>query len=717
WQHHLPRSFICDNMKDSLEQPIASLPRTAVRTIQRLQKLDIHTLFDLINHFPSRYEDYSRIIKIHNTPRYTSRSDQYDTGAPKKVTIQGVIDSFTNIPTRRGLHIQKTVVRDDTGSVEVTWFNQPYLQQVLRTGTRVSLSGTISIFGGSYSLKPESFEILHSSTRPIHTARIVPIYPETRGISSRTIREKVYYVLQAYHDKIQELLPKKLVKQHDLTAEDKAYQHVHFPDTKSNIALARTRLAFDEFFVMQMSARLVRQEWERQKVGHKLNTSKYMHLINSFIKTFPFKLTSAQKRSVKEILADLEESHPMNRLLQGDVGSGKTVVAAIAALAVHLNGYQTLVMAPTEILAQQHFETLTRSFANCKQDINISLITSSSKPKKQEIKQGNQVGWQANIIIGTHALISKKASFDNVGLVIVDEQHKFGVTQRADFRKKGTNPHLLSMTATPIPRTVFLTLYGELDVSVIDEMPKKRKKVKTYVVPPRKREDAYAWIKSLIKKEGLQVFIVCPLIEESDKETMQQVRAAKAEYERLKNEVFPNFKVGLLHGKMKAKEKQNAMQKFSNGKLDILVSTPVVEVGVDIPNANIIMIEAAERFGLAQLHQLRGRVGRSEAQAHCLVFTDIQDPAVLKRLETFARVSSGFELAEYDLKRRGAGEMYGTRQHGESALKIASFSQTSLINASQSAVREFMKKKYKIGNYPALGARLASYRIHQISRD
>jgi ATP-dependent DNA helicase RecG len=470
-----------------------------------------------------------------------------------------------------------------------------------------------------------------------------------------------------------EFFPKEILQYNRLLDENIAYKNIHFPENKYLAKQARERLAFDELFIIQLSANIIKKQWEKETVGNQFFLSAPIkEKINQFIANLPFELTNAQKRVWLEIQNDLTKTKPMNRLLQGDVGSGKTIVCALASYLAYLNGFQSLIMAPTEILANQHYFTLTNLFSGL--PLKIGLQTGSKKITKKT----KEIIENYDIIVGTHALINEKINFKKVGLVIIDEQHRFGVKQRALLKEKGINPHLLTMTATPIPRTIALTLYGELDLSIIDEMPKGRLPVKTYLVPNEKRDKGYQWIKDKIKETGGQVFIICPLIEESEVETMKSVKAATIEYEKIKK-IFSPYKVGLLHGKMSAKEKDIILNDFKNRKFDILVSTPVVEVGIDIPNAVIMIIEGADRFGLAQLHQLRGRVGRGEKQAYCFLFTEKNDENTLKRLNFFAQNNNGLKLAEFDLQHRGPGEIYGTKQHGIINLKVASLKEQLII--------------------------------------
>lgn len=687
---------------------IETLPRTRSATISRFVSLGIHTYWDLLNHIPSRYEDYTQIYPIVKAPVGTA------------CTIQGRITSFDQTFTRNKMTIQRVTIVDETGEITASWFNQRYLSQVLREGLDISLAGTVKQFGKKRSFEPSSYELFSQGIGTcVHTARLVPVYPETRGLSSRTIRDKVHMLLQEYvksgdYDDDFDWLPAEIEKKYHLYDEKKAYEYIHAPSSLAVVEKARSRLAFDELFVIQLSAGLTKKEWHTEQVSHQFRpVSLTSAQMQPFMQALPFSLTSAQQRCAEEILTDLSRPFPMNRFLQGDVGSGKTVVAAIAAYVAHLNGYQTLLMAPTEILAQQHYESLQRVLGPL--SLSLGLQTRSTKM----IQKGEQrVLAPFDIVIGTHALLNKDLSFDKVGLVIIDEQHRFGVHQRAVLKTKGVGtPHLLTMTATPIPRTVALVLYGELDVSVIDTMPKGRLPIKTSVVPHVKRAAGYEWIRTQVSTYGVQVYIVCPLIEESEEETMQSVRAANKEYENLRDTVFPDLRVALLHGKMKASDKERVMHEFKERKHDILVSTSVVEVGIDVPNATVMIIEGAERFGLAQLHQLRGRVGRGEKQSYCFLFTSTQDEQGASRLRYFAKTTSGIKLAHFDMKIRGPGEVYGSRQHGYTDLKVASLSNYPLIHRTQEAAEYVLHNSCNLEDLPALKQRIDSYRTVQITRD
>jgi ATP-dependent DNA helicase RecG len=579
----------------------------------------------------------------------------------------------------------------------------------MKIGEFISISGLVKRFGSKLVIEPKEYEV---GNKQIHTGRIVPIYPEKKGLSTKTIREKIHATLKSTESvdyRVAETLPKEIISFNKLMERQSAYEQIHFPDNLESAYQAKERLAFDELFSIQLSSYLVKQEWKKEKVGNMFDVGNaYMRSVRDFIAALPFKLTGDQNKVINEITSDLKKSSPMNRFLQGDVGSGKTVVAAVASYLSYLNGYQSVVMAPTEILAQQHFNTFINLFKKFKSNKpKIHLFTSSIKT--------TQLPKKSDILIGTHALLGKKYRLDKVGLVVIDEQHRFGVNQRALLKEKTLNAHLLTMTATPIPRTVALTLYGELDLSYIEEMPKGRQVIKTFLVPKEKRDNGYQWMKTQIINSKSQIFIVCPLIEESESETLKSVKAVKIEFENLKK-IFSDFELGLLHGKMKSTEKEKVMTDFKIGKIDILVSTPVVEVGIDIPGATIMLIEGAERFGLAQLHQLRGRVGRSDKQSYCFLYTDNQSEKANKRLDFFCKNHLGIKLAKFDLENRGAGNIFGTEQHGFVNLKIASLNDFELINKTKKAV-EYFVGKYDIKDWKELEKAVKKYKQGEISRD
>lgn len=655
-----------------LSTPLTDAGRVFKMYAKRLEKLGITKMGDFLLHLPHRYDDFSQISPIRSLR------------VGQAVTVQGELIELKNELTKRYKKLQKAKIQDKTGTLDVLWFNQPFITQTLHVGDQVSLSGRVEFGGKGLALMSPVYEPLDENGKGIHTGRLVPIYPETAGVSSKWLRRHVYNLLTNHQENLLDHLPEKMRTQLGFVDYPTALSQIHFPDTLEEAQKAKDRLAFDEVFLIQLSAIKRRTEWKQKSQGSPFEIEKFRQQLNDFLKNLPFDLTGAQKRALDEIFADIAKHEPMNRLLEGDVGSGKTIVAGIAMYLSHLNGFQSVLMAPTEILAQQHYGSIAKLLEPL--NINVALATGSKKEKIDNF----------DILIGTHAVLSEKINYEKLGLVVIDEQQRFGVEQRAIIRNKGANPHLLTMTATPIPRTVALTLYGDLDLSVLDEMPKGRLTIKTWLVPPQKRDSAYEWIEKKVK-EGDQVFIVCPFIEES--ENMTTVKAAAKEFERLQKDVFPHLRLGLLHGKQKAKEKDLVLQDFKDKKLDILVATPVVEVGIDIPNATIIVIEAADRFGLAQLHQLRGRVGRGDKQSYCLLFSESKSPETLTRLKAMETMHSGAGLAELDLKMRGAGELYGTLQHGRRWLKIASFGDIGLI---EKAKQEAMKIFPELESYPEL---------------
>lgn len=670
----------------SLNSNIRSLGGIYKRYATFLENLEIFTLEDFLYHIPFRYDDYTIISKI----------NQVQNG--EIVTVRGNVVEIKNQYTRSRFTLQKAKIKDDTGEIDAVWFNQPYLTKNIKVGDFISLSGKVEFKINKFQLNSPEYEI--SSSEFIHTGRLVPVYPETRGVSSKWIRRQTFKILHDNKNEIIDFLPNEIKEKNNLEDLYNSLLKIHFPQNINEVNASKKRLSFDELFITQLSSNIRKIEWNKKLESEAFELKKFNKKINDFIKNLPFKLTKAQERTVEEIFNDVERTKPMNRLLEGDVGSGKTVVATISMYLAYLNNFQSVLMAPTEILANQHYETISKLLSPL--NIKIGFATGSKKVSLDDF----------DILIGTHAVIQKNINFKSLGLIVIDEQQRFGVEQRGILRKKGNNPHVLTMTATPIPRTIALTIYGDLDLSILDEMPKGRREIKTWLVPNEKRNGAYDWIKNEINKTGSQVFVICPFIEES--ETMQTVKAATKEFEYLKNDVFKDYKVALLHGKQKAKEKEVILNDFRDKKYDILVATPVVEVGIDIPNADIILIEASERFGLSQLHQLRGRVGRRDRQAYCLLFTESTSPLTLERLRALEKTNVGAELAELDLKLRGPGEIYGTSQSGRNYLKIASFSDFELINITKLEAEKFAPK---LKNYPILQEKVEKKNIKDVNPD
>jgi len=656
----------------SLKDAVTKLPQIGNHYGQALRRANINSIEDLFFYLPYRYLDFSENKLIGETK------------IGEMVTIKGQIGTIQNIYTRSRKTIQSTWVSDKTGSLKIIWFNQPYLSRSLKEKDTYAFAGEIKIFQGQKVMIAPEYEKTKKGKDTLHTGRLVPLYSHIPGLSSKWLRERIQAAFKIYRNQIKDSLPSTTLKKINYPTLKEAFGLIHFPNNKEGIERGRQRLALEEFLRLQLTSLIKKSTWQKGKKAPPLKVE--IQNLNRFINSLPFQLTNSQKRSLKEILTDMQKDKPMNRLLEGDVGSGKTILAIIASLVCFQNKKKSVIMAPTEILAKQHFLTFNRFLRN--QGAKISFLTANEKVNLKN----------PDIIIGTHALIYKSVNLKDTGLVVIDEQHKFGVEQRAtlikESKKGGLHPHLLTMTATPIPRTIALTAYGNLDLSTIDELPLERKKTITWLVPEIKREGAYNWIKEKIKNDKSQVFIVCPLIEDSLKETMQQVKAVESEYQKL-IQIFQGFKVALLHGKLKNQEKNEIIEDFKKGAVNILVATPVIEVGIDIPNADIILIETAERFGLAQLHQLRGRVGRGGQKGYCLLFTSSQSFKTRQRLQALKREYSGFRLAEIDLKLRGPGEIWGTKQHGFPKLRAASWSDLEIIKAAREIASEAFKKRKK----------------------
>jgi ATP-dependent DNA helicase RecG len=638
----------------TLETEVQYVKGVGTKLAQVLSKLNIYTLGDLLFHLPRRYEDRRQFRKIaHARPG-------------DAVTVSGRLVTVDNVKVRN-LTLTKAYLDDGSGVLELVWYNQPYMKDTLNKLRNSQIVAYGIIKESPYGLQMETpeWEDLPDGADPdslLSVNRIVPIYPLTEGIRQKRMRQIIWNAVQYAH-LAPEILPRSVRERLGLMPIQQAIAQIHFPDSEQAIDPARQRLVFEEFFLMQLGVGMQRQRTRQERgIAMRIDADRLNEMLHRIV---PFELTNAQKRVIREIWGDMAQPHPMNRLLQGDVGSGKTIVAAAAILAAVDNQYQAAMMAPTEILAEQHYINLHRLF----QPLGISvelLVGRLSNKQRQQARERIATG-RGMVAVGTHALIQEGVEFARLGLAIIDEQHRFGVLQRAALRDKGVMPHVLVMTATPIPRTLTLTLYGELDVSIIDELPPGRKPVRTHWKTPEERLKVYEGVRKLIQ-EGRQAYVICPLIDESDK---LQVRAAEQMAEHLQKDVFPDLRVGLLHGRMKPAEKEVIMDAFRAGELDILVSTTVIEVGVDVPNAAAIVIEDADRFGLAQLHQLRGRVGRSEHQSYCVLIANPKSDDGQRRMDIMTRTNNGFLIAEEDLRIRGPGEIYGTRQSGMPSFRVA----------------------------------------------
>ncbi|HBG74058.1 MAG: ATP-dependent DNA helicase RecG [Chloroflexi bacterium GWB2_49_20] len=662
----------------ALNASLTVLNGVGPRNAQNLEKLGLHTLEDMLYFFPRRYDDYSKLKPIHKL------------WYGEEVTVVGTIQNVTNRKVRSGkMNIIEVIIEDGTGALRLSWFNQPWLENRLKKGDTISVSGKVEQYLGRLVMSNPDWDPVEVES--LHTNRIVPVYSLTSQVTQKALRKMIQQVVSYWAPKLTDHMPQSILTTADLPDLGTALMQAHFPDTQDQLNAARQRLAFDEIFFLQMGVYRQKRNWQQATARLYEVTDEWL---DAWLAALPFALTGAQNRSVADIRSDLKSGTPMNRLLQGDVGSGKTVVAAIAATIINQAGAQATIMAPTSILAEQHFRNFsaicTRTIENgnyLKPDQVQLLVSDTSEKNKQEIRDALASGY-IKVLIGTHALLEDPVFFKDLQLAVIDEQHRFGVEQRAILRSKGSNPHLLVMTATPIPRSLALTVYGDLDISVMDELPPGRMEINTHVLFPRERERAYAIIRSQVEA-GHQAFIVYPLVEESEK---SELRAAREEHERLQKDIFPKLKLGLLHGRLRPEEKDAVMLQFRNGDYHILVATTVVEVGVDIPNATVMLIEAANHFGLAQLHQLRGRVGRGDAQAFCLLIPDHEDAAENERLAAMTRTNDGFILAETDLKLRGPGDFLGTRQAGYANLRMASLTDVQMIEKARKQAQELFER-------------------------
>ncbi|MFC1649723.1 ATP-dependent DNA helicase RecG [Patescibacteria group bacterium] len=628
-----------------LSSPVSNIPLVGPAYRKKLEKLDIYTVEDLLYHVPRKFLDFRKNTSI-------------SSANPNEIlTIKGVVRSKSNFYSKSGKKVQIIDIDDGTGSMSLVFFNQMYLLKTLKEGQTIFASGQV----GWFSRKKAMFSPSYEMSGGVHTGRLVPVYPTTSGITAKWLRGRINYVYPKVKLSVSDFLTKTEIAQFGSITLSEAFENAHFPKSKKSFEESLKRFSLNELIYLDITMKNKKNVWQSKKTRYKLELQTTFY--KKFLSFLPFKLTNAQKRCIHEVSHDLKGSHPMNRLLQGDVGSGKTAVATFALYISYLNNQRSIMMAPTQIVANQHFNTLKAVFAQT--NIKVGLVTSVSKPESID---------KYDILVGTHSLFFQKKLPRNTSVVVIDEQHKFGVKQRkliVNLITSGKSvPNVLSMTATPIPRTIALSMYGNIDLSYLDELPKDRKQISTWIVPETKRKNSYGWIEEQIDMHDTQAFVVCPLINDSSTPHLTQHKAVTSEYEKLRV-VFKNKNVGLLHGKLKSNEKKSVLDKFRNKKIDILVTTPVVEVGVDVPNATIMVIETADRFGLAQLHQLRGRVGRGDKHSYCLLFSESDKPKTMRRLNVLKSTKCGFELAEADLSIRGPGEFFGTHQHGFLRLKFA----------------------------------------------
>lgn len=664
-----------------LNKSIEILTGVGKKRTELFNKLGIITIHDLIHYFPRDFEDRTRFKKI------------FETIQGETVCIKATVFSpVTEKKIRKGLTIYTLILHDTTGQITARWFNNPYILNKFKRGEEYIFYGKITKMGTQKFIENPVYEL--NSQNPIHTGKIMPVYPLTAGLSQKILQQTINEALKIA-GKLPETLPNSILSKYNLAEINFAIKNIHFPKSYNAYEKARQRLVFEELFILQLTL-LFLKENENTNTGIEF---KKTQVKKEFTNLLPYSLTNAQSRVIDEILGDFNSNKCLNRLIQGDVGSGKTIIAAFAMYLAAKNNYQAALMVPTEILANQHYNNITKLFDT----LNVVLLTGSLNEKeKKEVYNKISCG-KANIIIGTHAIIQQSVKFKNLGLVVTDEQHRFGVIQRKLIAQKGENPHIIVMSATPIPRTLALILYGDLDVSVVDELPPGRKKVDTFAVDESMRQRVYEFIRKNIN-QNRQCYIVCPLAEESESFDYKNVVDFQ---KKLANTVFPEFKTKLLHGKLPSLQKDQIMKDYINGEIDILVTTTVIEVGVDVNNANIMVIENAERFGLSQLHQLRGRIGRGEHKSYCIMFNQSDNPISKKRMEIMCKSNDGFYISEMDLKLRGPGDFFGVRQHGLPPLKIANlFSDINILKEVQKATKELIKKDPKLSENKSLNLKI-----------
>ena len=672
-------------MHDWLQRPVGSLKGVGEEAAKKLARLGIYTAGDLVNHFPRRYDDFSQIIPIRSM-------------RPGKVTFKGQIERVMGRYARaRKLHITEAIISDGTGTVKAVWFNQPYLAKTIPTGTPVMVSGELKFKNNDLAMQSPAIERIQAGADTRDTARIVSIYSETQGLSSKQLRGLIQPLLPLVAT-LEETLPAEVTSDSKLMPYSMAIAEIHVPTSAGTLEVARRRLAFEELWYLMLASLVIKHEIKTEKttpVPFKVEAAK------AFVDALEFELTPAQKQAAWEIFQDMNHDQPMNRLLEGDVGSGKTVVATMAATMAMAGGFQTSLMVPTEILARQHEVKIAPLLA--KLGYQTALILGKQTAAERKVALAKIASGEPLLVIGTQALLGDKVEFPNLGLVIIDEQHRFGVGQRQNLKaKSGRLPHLLSMTATPIPRTLQLTVYGDLDITIIDSLPPGRLPITTQAVEAGKREDAYAFINEQLDA-GRQAFVVCPLIEDSD---TLGARSVTAEVERLSKGPFKKRRIGLLHGRLSADEKQSVMSRFAAGELDLLVATSVIEVGIDVPNASVMLIEGAERFGLAALHQLRGRIGRGQHASFCFLVAEAKGAATVERIKALEKSQDGFRLAQIDLEIRGPGQIYGRAQHGTLDLQLADIGDAKLLAEVRNSAIRFLNNAGDMAANPKVAARI-----------